>query len=64
MKVRDLVKILEEDGWRLVRTRGSHRQFRHPSKPGLVTVHGHPSHDIAPGTLNNIRKQAQIGEKR
>jgi predicted RNA binding protein YcfA (HicA-like mRNA interferase family) len=58
MKVRDLIKRLEQDGWQLVRTKGSHRQFRHPKKPGTVTVAGHPSVDIPPGTLNNILKQA------
>lgn len=59
MKVRDLVKLLEEDGWYLARTRGSHRQFKHRAKTGVVTVHGHPSEDVPPGTLNNIYKQAQ-----
>lgn len=59
MKVRDLVKLLEDDGWYLARTRGSHRQFKHKRKAGVVTVHGHPSEDIPPGTLNNIYKQAQ-----
>jgi predicted RNA binding protein YcfA (HicA-like mRNA interferase family) len=54
MKVRDIIKRLEQDGWRLVRTKGSHRQFR------TVTVAGHPSLDIPPGTLNNILKQAGL----
>jgi predicted RNA binding protein YcfA (HicA-like mRNA interferase family) len=58
MKVRDLIKRLEQDGWQLVRTKGSHRQFHHPKKSGTVTVAGHPSVDIPPGTLNNILKQA------
>ena len=58
MKVRELVRLLEEDGWYLVRQRGSHRQFRHPEKPGLVTVAGKANDDLAPGTLNSIRKQA------
>jgi len=60
MKVRDVLKRLEQDGWRLVRTKGSHRQFHHSSKPGTVTVAGHPSLDIPPGTLNNILKQAGL----
>jgi len=60
MKVRDVIKLIEEDGWQLVRTRGSHRQFKHPSKPGRVTIAGHPGHELAPGTLNSILKQAQI----
>ena len=52
--------MLEKDGWKLVRTRGSHRQFRHTSKPGTVTVAGKPSLDLAPGTLNSILKQAGL----
>ncbi|MFZ0704618.1 MAG: type II toxin-antitoxin system HicA family toxin [Candidatus Korobacteraceae bacterium] len=60
MKVRDVIKKLELDGWRLDRTKGSHRQFRHPSKSGTVTVAGHPSVEVPPGTLNNILKQAGL----
>ena len=60
MKVRDVIKRLEEEGWRIVRTKGSHRQFHHAAKPGTVTVAGHPSVDIPPGTLNNILKQAGL----
>ncbi|HEY6763359.1 MAG TPA: type II toxin-antitoxin system HicA family toxin [Candidatus Sulfotelmatobacter sp.] len=60
MKVRDVIRSLKENGWRLVRTKGSHRQFHHPSKPGTVTVAGHPSLDIPRGTLNNILKQAGL----
>ncbi|HEX4605776.1 MAG TPA: type II toxin-antitoxin system HicA family toxin [Candidatus Angelobacter sp.] len=60
MKVRDVVKKIEDDGWRLARTRGSHRQFHHPMKPGTVTIAGHPSADIPPGTLNSILKQAGL----
>jgi predicted RNA binding protein YcfA (HicA-like mRNA interferase family) len=60
MKVRDVIKRVEQDGWRLVRTKGSHRQYHHSSKPGTVTVAGHPSLDIPPGTLNNILKQAGL----
>jgi predicted RNA binding protein YcfA (HicA-like mRNA interferase family) len=60
MKVRDVIKLLEEDGWQLVRTTGSHRQFKHLTKPGRVTIAGNPSHELAPGTLNSILKQAQI----
>lgn len=63
MKVRDLIKQLEQDGWYIDRTRGSHRQFKHAIKPGLVTVHGHPSDDVPIGTLNNIYKQAKLGGK-
>ena len=60
MKVRDILKMLHDDGWYLVRTRGSHRQFKHAAKPGLVTIAGQPAEDIAPGTLNSILKQAGL----
>jgi predicted RNA binding protein YcfA (HicA-like mRNA interferase family) len=59
-KVRDLVTMLEEDGWYLARTRGSHRQLKHPTKPGVVTLSGKPSDDLAPGTLNSVLKQAGL----
>jgi predicted RNA binding protein YcfA (HicA-like mRNA interferase family) len=64
MKVREIIRIIEADGWYLVATRGSHRQFRHPSKSGRVTIAGRPSEDLAPGTLNSIFKQAGLKEKR
>lgn len=60
MKVKDLIKMLEADGWVLVRTRGSHRQFGHPTKLGTVTAAGKASVDLPPGTLNNALKQAGI----
>jgi predicted RNA binding protein YcfA (HicA-like mRNA interferase family) len=60
LKIRDIVKQLEADGWTEVRQRGSHRQFKHPTKPGLVTVAGKPSDDLAPGTLNSVLKQAGL----
>lgn len=60
MKVNDILARLQEDGWYLVATRGSHRQFKHPAKPGRVTVAGKPSDDLAPGTLNSILKQAGL----
>ena len=60
MKVRDVLKLIETHGWYLARTRGSHRQFKHPAKPGLVTVSGHPSIDVPKGTLNSILKQAGL----
>jgi predicted RNA binding protein YcfA (HicA-like mRNA interferase family) len=62
MKVRDVIKQLETDGWYLARTKGSHRQFKHPQKTGLVTVSGKPSDDLAVGTLHSIWKQAQLDE--
>jgi len=60
MKVRDVIKLIEADGWYLVATKGSHRQYKHPTKPGRVTIAGHSNHDLAPGTLNSIFKQARL----
>lgn len=60
MKIRDVIKIIREDGWYVVKTKGSHIQFKHSTKPGRVTIAGHPNDDLAPGTLNSIWKQAQI----
>lgn len=60
MKVGEILRLLQADGWYLVSTRGSHRQFKHPAKPGRVTVPGKPSDDLAPGTLNSILKQAGL----
>jgi predicted RNA binding protein YcfA (HicA-like mRNA interferase family) len=60
MKVRDVLRMLNDDGWFLATTRGSHRQFKHPSKAGRVTVPGKPNDDLAPGTLNSIMKQAGL----
>ena len=62
MKVRDVIKLIETDGWVLCRTSGSHRQYKHSVKKGLVTIAGQPGHDVAPGTLNSIMKQAQLKE--
>jgi predicted RNA binding protein YcfA (HicA-like mRNA interferase family) len=60
MKVSAILRMLQDDGWILVATRGSHRQFKHAQKPGRVTVPGKPSDDLAPGTLNSILKQAGL----
>jgi predicted RNA binding protein YcfA (HicA-like mRNA interferase family) len=62
MKVREVIRLLDSDGWVLITTRGSHRQFKHPNKLGKVTVAGKPSVDIPPGTLNSILKQAGLKE--
>ena len=62
MKVRDAIKLIEADGWTLVRTRGSHRQYKHPTKTGLVTVPGKLSKDLPPGLQRSILKQAAIEE--
>jgi predicted RNA binding protein YcfA (HicA-like mRNA interferase family) len=59
MQIRKLIKMIEADGWFQVAQRGSHRQYKHPTKKGRVTIAGKPSDDIAKGTLNNILKQAQ-----
>ena len=58
MKVSEVLRLLHGDGWYLVATRGSHRQYKHSSKLGRVTVPGKPNDDLAPGTLNSILKQA------
>jgi predicted RNA binding protein YcfA (HicA-like mRNA interferase family) len=60
MKVSEILRMLQADGWYLVATRGSHRQFKHVTKPGRVTVAGKPSDDLAPGTLNSILKQSGL----
>ena len=60
MKVRDILRMIADDGWYQVRQRGSHRQFKHPTKPGLVTVAGKPGDNLAPGTLNSILKQSGL----
>jgi predicted RNA binding protein YcfA (HicA-like mRNA interferase family) len=60
MKVSEILELLRKDGWLLVATRGSHRQFKHPVKSGRVTVAGKPSDDLASGTLNSILKQASL----
>jgi len=60
MKVKEVIKIIESDGWALVVTRGSHRQYKHSAKKGRVTIAGKLSSDIAPGTLNSILKQAKV----
>jgi len=60
MKFREIIRVIEEDGWRLVAQRGSHRQFEHPAKPGKVTVAGKPNQDVPVGTAMNILRQAGL----
>jgi predicted RNA binding protein YcfA (HicA-like mRNA interferase family) len=60
MKVRDILKRVKKDGWVPKETKGDHRQFVHPTKPGRVTIAGHPSDDVPAGTLNSILKQAGL----
>jgi predicted RNA binding protein YcfA (HicA-like mRNA interferase family) len=60
VKVREAIKLVENDGWYLDRTRGSHRQYRHTNKRGIVTIAGKPGDELAPGTKNSILKQAGL----
>ncbi|MBI3601808.1 MAG: type II toxin-antitoxin system HicA family toxin [Candidatus Omnitrophica bacterium] len=62
MKIREIIKIIEKDGWYWIETKGSHRQYKHMDKPGRVTIAGNLGHDLAPGTLNSILKQAKLKE--
>ena len=62
MKVRDLIRRLADDGWVLVSQKGSHRQFKHQTKPGKVTVPGKPSDDLAEGTYRSVLRQASLKE--
>ena len=63
MKVRDVIKLVESDGWYYVETKGDHRQYKHPVKKGRTTISGHPGKDMSPDTLNSVLKQAQIDKK-
>ena len=60
MKFREIIKMVEADGWRVVAQAGSHRQYKHPTKPGKVTIAGHPSVDAAPKTLKSTLEQAGL----
>jgi len=60
LKVSEIIKLIEADGWRLVATRGSHRQYKHPVKQGRVTIAGKPSADLPPGTERSILRQAGL----
>ena len=63
MKVREVIKLIEADGWYQVKTVGSHRQYKHQSKSGRVTIAGHPRHDVHLKTLASILKQAQLKKR-
>lgn len=63
MKVREILRLLKDDGWYLVATEGSHRQFKHPTKAGRATVSGHPSEEIHPKTLKSILTQTGLKNK-
>jgi predicted RNA binding protein YcfA (HicA-like mRNA interferase family) len=64
MKIREIIRMLKDDGWLLIAQRGSHQQWKHPTKLGRVTVAGKDNDDLAPGTLNSIFKQAGLKEKK
>ncbi len=64
VKVREVIKIIEADGWYLVNMEGDHRQYKHPTKRGRVTIAGHPSKEVPPGTLVSIFKQAQLARRK
>ncbi|NWF83062.1 MAG: type II toxin-antitoxin system HicA family toxin [Bryobacteraceae bacterium] len=63
MKVRELIRTIEKDGWVHVKTRGSHRQYKHPAKPGRVTIPGHPGDDVHPETLKSVLTQSGLRGK-
>lgn len=63
MKVKEIIKLIEKDGWFLVAQQGSHRQYKHSVKKGRVTIPGKLSNDLAKGTQNSIIKQAGLKEK-
>lgn len=63
MNVREIIRLIEADGWFLVAARGSHRQYKHPTKPGRVTVAGAMSDEAAPGTRGSVLKQAGLKER-
>jgi predicted RNA binding protein YcfA (HicA-like mRNA interferase family) len=63
VKVAEVLRLLEREGWELARTRGSHRQYRHPDRPGLVTIAGRPSDTLHPKTWASIVKQAGLNDE-
>ena len=64
MKIRDVIKVIEADGWLLIGQKGSHRQYEHPNKEGRFTIAGHPSKDLHPKTLHSVLHQAGLTEKK
>ncbi len=63
LKVREMIKVIESEGWYLVTTKGSHRQYKHPDQPGRITIAGHLTDDLAPGTMNSIFKQMKFKKR-
>lgn len=64
MKVRDIIRLIEQDGWYHVNTKGNHQQYKNPTRPGRVMIAGHQNDDLAPGALNSILKQAQLKDQK
>jgi predicted RNA binding protein YcfA (HicA-like mRNA interferase family) len=64
VKVRDVIRLIEADGWRRVVTEGDHRQYKHPTKPGRVTVSGHPGDDMPAATLASVLRQAGLRRRK
>jgi predicted RNA binding protein YcfA (HicA-like mRNA interferase family) len=64
VRVRELIRMVERDGWAQVRQTGSHRQYHHPTKPGTVTIAGAPSVEVPPKTLRSILKQAGLEDRK
>jgi predicted RNA binding protein YcfA (HicA-like mRNA interferase family) len=60
LTVREMIRLIEEDGWALVRSTGGHRQYKHPTRPGRVTVPGQLGRDLPPGTERSILRQAGL----
>jgi len=60
MRVREVIQLLQKNGWKEMRSKGSHRHFKHPRQPGLITVPGNNGRELAPGTLNAILKRANL----
>ncbi len=60
MRVREVIKIIEGEGWFMIRMKGSHRQYKHPDREGVVTIAGNLSDELAKGTLNNVLKQSGL----
>ena len=60
MKIREVIALLEKNGWALDRSKGSHRQFKHPGNPQVITVPGNEGKELATGTLNDILKKAGL----
>ena len=64
MKVREVIKLIEADGWYQIKMEGDQRQYKHPTKKGRVTIAGHLRNEVPPGTLSSIYKQAQIERRK